>query len=304
MGFIAEDRWTLEDALRLIRDVQPGTRKYEYHLCLGGGVLNKGHSKKDLDLYFLPMKREKDADNKGLLKWISSLWGKPERFFEVGVGKYDPTAPVGQRSIRDNRMDGWHVYRHVDVGYEFFTNDQYNELLAQKEAYTDLDPALYSFKGKFMYGDLRIDAFIMGGEALTGDEWFASVPTLEVNADANPNQIIYDPPPLEGGGGDRREARDVPRGGAWGAGVAAVGGAMAGNAAWVNVDAAMRQRVEAANQLVNNNYRVYINDQAAPIMGAAVAEVQQEARVDPAGGLNYEMLQRAINRVIHRPRIE
>ncbi len=45
--------WTLEEALILVRALQPTAWQYGYHLCLGGGVLNKGVSSKDLDLYFL-----------------------------------------------------------------------------------------------------------------------------------------------------------------------------------------------------------------------------------------------------------
>lgn len=47
--------WTLDQALSLIRDLQPSVRDLHYHICLGGGVLNVGTSEKDLDLWFLPL---------------------------------------------------------------------------------------------------------------------------------------------------------------------------------------------------------------------------------------------------------
>lgn len=47
--------WTLDEALNLIREIQPQLRLQNYHVTLGGGVLNKGNSIKDLDLYFLPL---------------------------------------------------------------------------------------------------------------------------------------------------------------------------------------------------------------------------------------------------------
>jgi hypothetical protein len=72
------DHWTLVEALDLIRGLQPQTRKYGYHLCLGGGVLNKGESKKDLDLFFLPLDNGGMGDPTGLVKWIDELWGKGE----------------------------------------------------------------------------------------------------------------------------------------------------------------------------------------------------------------------------------
>jgi hypothetical protein len=74
---VTQNRWTLEDALPLIRALQPDTKRYGYHLCLGGGVLNKGHSDKDLDLYFLPL-GPNNADPDGLLAYITSLWGEGE----------------------------------------------------------------------------------------------------------------------------------------------------------------------------------------------------------------------------------
>jgi hypothetical protein len=46
--------WTLEGAQELIATIQPKIRALNYHVALGGGVLNRGYSDKDLDLYFLP----------------------------------------------------------------------------------------------------------------------------------------------------------------------------------------------------------------------------------------------------------
>lgn len=47
--------WTLDQALELVRRIQSVIKKYNYHVALGGGVLNRGTSTKDLDLYFLPI---------------------------------------------------------------------------------------------------------------------------------------------------------------------------------------------------------------------------------------------------------
>ena len=66
--------WILDEALPLIRALQPLTRQYGYHLCLGGGVLNKGESKKDLDLYFLTLDSGKSKSNE-LIAFLSSMWG-------------------------------------------------------------------------------------------------------------------------------------------------------------------------------------------------------------------------------------
>lgn len=78
--------WTIEQALELIRLMQPEARKRSYHICLGGGVLNKGVSEKDLDLYFHPLCNQTDTKlaaleanklNANTLKaWLDGLWGE------------------------------------------------------------------------------------------------------------------------------------------------------------------------------------------------------------------------------------
>lgn len=71
--------WTLNDALALVRAIQPKSRDFGYHLTLGGGVLNTGKSKKDVDLYFLPLDNGKQkSDAPGLVKWLTKQWGDPE----------------------------------------------------------------------------------------------------------------------------------------------------------------------------------------------------------------------------------
>jgi hypothetical protein len=47
--------WTLEEALHLIRLIQPKVmRDANYYLALAGGVLNNGSSENDLDLVAVP----------------------------------------------------------------------------------------------------------------------------------------------------------------------------------------------------------------------------------------------------------
>lgn len=47
--------WDRDLAQRLIGELQPALRPFDVHVALGGGVLNKGESFKDLDLYILPV---------------------------------------------------------------------------------------------------------------------------------------------------------------------------------------------------------------------------------------------------------
>ena len=74
--------WSLEQGLSVVRALQKHSRLFEYHVAIGGGVINNGKSDKDLDIYFLPMgglpgnKRQHDPD--GVLKFLEGIWGKSE----------------------------------------------------------------------------------------------------------------------------------------------------------------------------------------------------------------------------------
>jgi hypothetical protein len=46
--------WSIEDALVLIRNIQPKCMELGYYIALAGGVLNKGYSDSDLDLVAIP----------------------------------------------------------------------------------------------------------------------------------------------------------------------------------------------------------------------------------------------------------
>lgn len=71
--------WTLDEGRAEVERVQQGSRAYGYHVALGGSVLNKGESRKDLDLYFLPLDSdESKPDRDCLVAWLESLWGDSE----------------------------------------------------------------------------------------------------------------------------------------------------------------------------------------------------------------------------------
>lgn len=65
--------WTLEQALGLIRELQPVMRDLHYHITLGGGVLNTGQSEKDLDLFFHPLNGYEKDSHTVLLSLMSML---------------------------------------------------------------------------------------------------------------------------------------------------------------------------------------------------------------------------------------
>ncbi len=70
--------WLLEDGVSIVRSLQNVSRQFNYHVCLGGGVLNNGYSYNDLDLYFLPLNTEDDNDADGLVTYLEKLWGPAE----------------------------------------------------------------------------------------------------------------------------------------------------------------------------------------------------------------------------------
>jgi len=78
--------WALNEALALIRRIQPLVRPFNYHLAIGGGVLNKGYSTKDLDLYCIPFS-ERGPDSDGLRAFFVTEFG-PE--FTLGGPNVDP----------------------------------------------------------------------------------------------------------------------------------------------------------------------------------------------------------------------
>lgn len=45
-----------------------------YHIAMGGGVLNRGSSTKDLDLYILPCVGERNNEI-GMLNYLAKVWG-------------------------------------------------------------------------------------------------------------------------------------------------------------------------------------------------------------------------------------
>ena len=168
---MSSTKWTLEEGLRLVRALQPSTRQYGYHLALGGGVLNKGESEKDLDLYFLPLNNPKVAkDNpEGLVKWLIGLWGDPEPIGANYEEEPENPIPPGPQAYKRpkplllNWGDG-NPYRleNPDAAimpkfeYEYVP---YHELSQSRE---NKPKSSYKFKLKFQrVGGDRIDIFIL-----------------------------------------------------------------------------------------------------------------------------------------------
>ncbi len=114
--------WTLEDALLLIREIQPRIYKFAYHVCLGGGVLNRGESEKDLDLYFSPFSDTALAKPAELLVYLDSVLGTRYSLGGPSVNPEDTLAaypaqtktfPNGRYTYRQNDLTSYE--KRIDV---------------------------------------------------------------------------------------------------------------------------------------------------------------------------------------------
>lgn len=105
MAKIKFPMWTLDEGLVLVRELQPDTRQFGYHLALGGGVLNNAMSCKDLDLYLLPLDdKDEDPDMDALISWLDSLWGEGESLIDA---RYNSKHYKAKRKyvLGDQRID-------------------------------------------------------------------------------------------------------------------------------------------------------------------------------------------------------
>lgn len=153
--------WSLEDGLKLVRAIQPGTRQFGYHLTLGGSVLNTGKSDKDLDLYFLPLSNGTPEDPTALVAWLTKMWGESE-----AIGQDYPEAIDREKQFQDafnrapqnphvNYMANYIVH-YGDLGNGSWSGTTNSIMSPQRET--------YRFKLKFIRtGDFtdRIDVFIL-----------------------------------------------------------------------------------------------------------------------------------------------
>lgn len=138
---LIETTWRLNDALSLIRSLQPHIKKVGYHTCLGGGVLNTSVSKKDLDLYFLPLTNKLETtETDKLLAFLAETWG--------------PAEPMRKR--KKSGMDQWENYTDE-------TGRRRLRMVPETDDYPEGDAeSCYLHKLKYKWSDLRIDVFVLG----------------------------------------------------------------------------------------------------------------------------------------------
>ncbi len=102
--------WKIEQGISIVRALQPHTRQFGYHLCLGGGVLNNGESQKDLDLYFLPMGGFNPAENKkdpdGMHAFLVKLWGDSIKISKSKSNYYTSIDSIYKYAVQFSRKGG------------------------------------------------------------------------------------------------------------------------------------------------------------------------------------------------------
>jgi hypothetical protein len=136
-----------------------------YHLTLGGSVLNKGFSEKDLDLYFLPMGQGPENPTE-LIQFLTKLWGTGEDLFK----EYAKDFPEIMDTDEFIRFKNHHIYHPdlyhvegilVDRAFRYKVTYVGPPVVAPDK---NLQPSVYSHKLKYMRGSDRIDVFIIGNQ--------------------------------------------------------------------------------------------------------------------------------------------
>ena len=66
--------WNLIEASNLIQELNKHIKTFDYHVCLGGSVINNGQSNKDLDLFFLRLNGYQ-GQRQELINYLFKRWG-------------------------------------------------------------------------------------------------------------------------------------------------------------------------------------------------------------------------------------
>lgn len=95
-------QWTLNEAIDVIRRLQPFAHQYGFSLSLGGGVLNNGSSYKDLDIVALHFHGPDISDEVKLLKLFDRLYyNDDEQRWRDGSEKYDGKEAEARATQKD-----------------------------------------------------------------------------------------------------------------------------------------------------------------------------------------------------------
>lgn len=103
--------WTLDEAAKLAQSIEPAIRKLGYHTCLGGGVLHKGYSEKDLDLIFLQFHTNSGTKEKvegyltGVLGVIEPFFESPDLELDYAASTHPYASLMGKIDYNGKRID-------------------------------------------------------------------------------------------------------------------------------------------------------------------------------------------------------
>lgn len=67
--------WTLAEGVDIIRQIEPDIRELGYHTMLGGSLLHKGTSEKDLDIFFSPLNGY-ETRSFDVLQYLQTVFGR------------------------------------------------------------------------------------------------------------------------------------------------------------------------------------------------------------------------------------
>lgn len=88
---IKASTWVLEDAIKLVRLIEPVIRPFGFHSALGGGVLQRGSSAKDVDIMLYQRSHEVAGTFSDVLTALKTI-GFGDKFYLCKGDKYaDPT---------------------------------------------------------------------------------------------------------------------------------------------------------------------------------------------------------------------
>lgn len=110
-------QWLLEDGVALIQALEPGVRKsFNYCTALGGSVLHKGSSFKDLDIILLPIEDDTPNNEEALITYLEKeYFAKPAIIGAEGEEKYGPskTRSVYKGIGATGRAIDFFIYKRV-----------------------------------------------------------------------------------------------------------------------------------------------------------------------------------------------
>ena len=65
--------WTLEQGIEACRAFESSLEKNNYHCAIGGGVMKRGHSDKDLDVFIYPHRTTERPPHEDIMSMLTTI---------------------------------------------------------------------------------------------------------------------------------------------------------------------------------------------------------------------------------------